>query len=149
MSEQRVQATGGCRCDTNPVRYEYTKAPFEVHYCLCTDCTDISGWAMALIAVVERDAFRITQGEEKIRNFDTKETAHRRFCGDCGCHMLLYVDAFPEHLLIHVPTLDRRSQVGGEPDRWVFTDSKHPLLSIPDDGLPRHAGWAPTPAAAS
>ena len=149
MSEQRVQATGGCRCDTNPVRYEYTKAPFEVHYCLCTDCTDISGGAMALIAVVERDAFRITQGEEKIRNFDTKETAHRRFCGDCGCHMLLYVDAFPEHLLIHVPTLDRRSQVGGEPDRWVFTDSKHPLLSIPDDGLPQHAGWAPTPAAAS
>jgi hypothetical protein len=65
MSEQRMQATGGCRCDTNPVRYEYNRAPFEVHYCLCTDCTDISGGAMALIAVVERDAFRITQGEEK------------------------------------------------------------------------------------
>ena len=81
MSEQRMQATGGCRCDTNTVRYEYTRAPFEVHYCLCTDCTDISGGAMALIAVVERDAFRITQGEEKIRNFDTKATAHRRFCG--------------------------------------------------------------------
>ena len=148
MSEQGMRATGGCRCDTNPVRYEYTRAPFEVHYCLCTDCTDISGGAMALIAVVERDAFRITQGEEKIRNFDTKATAPRRFCGDCGCHMLLYVDSFPDHLLIHVPTLDRESQVGGEPDRWVFTDSKHPLLSIPDDGLPRHAGWAPTPAAA-
>ncbi|MBA3704266.1 MAG: GFA family protein [Rubrobacteraceae bacterium] len=149
MSEQRMQATGGCRCDTNPVRYEYTRAPFEVHYCLCTDCTDISGGAMALIAVVERDAFRITQGEEKIRNFDTKATAHRRFCGDCGCHMFLYVDPFPDHVLVHVPTLDRESQVGGEPDRWVFTDSKHPLLAIPDDGLPRHPGWAPTPTAAS
>jgi hypothetical protein len=147
MSEQSMRATGGCRCDTNPVRYEYTSPPFEVHYCLCTDCTDISGGAMALIAVVERDGFRITQGEEKIRNFDTKATAHRRFCGDCGCHMFLYVDAFPDHLLIHVPTLDRESAVGGEPDRWVFSDSKHPLLSIPDDGLPRHAGWAPTPAA--
>ena len=40
-----------------------------------------------VIAVVERDASEITQGEEKIRNFDTKATAHRRFCGDCGCHI--------------------------------------------------------------
>jgi S-(hydroxymethyl)glutathione synthase len=147
MSDQSFRVTGGCRCDINPVRYEYTKPPFEVHYCLCTDCTDISGGAMALIAVVERDAFEITQGEEKIRNFDTKATAHRRFCGDCGCHMFLYVDAFPEHLLIHVPTLDRDSEVGGRPDRWVFTESKHPLLMIPDDNLPRHPSWEPTPAA--
>src|ERR671912_191896 len=110
MSEQRMQATGGCRCDTNPVRYEYTRAPFEVHYCLCTDCTDIRGGGMAPIAVVRRDPF-------------------------------------PDHVLVHVPTLDRESQVGGEPDRWVFTDSKHPLLAIPDDGLPRHPGWAPTPTA--
>ena len=149
MSERPIQATGGCRCDVNPVRYEYTKAPMEVHYCLCTDCTDVSGVAMALIAVVERDAFRITQGEEKIRNFDTKPTAHRRFCGECGCHMFLYVDPFPDHVLVHVPTLDRDSQVGGEPDRWVFTDSRHDMVTIPEDGLPRHPGWAPTAAAAT
>jgi hypothetical protein len=98
-------------------------------------------------AVVERDAFRITQGEEKIRNFDTKATAHRRFCGDCGCHMFLYVDPFSEQVLIHVPTLDRDSEVGGRPDRWVFTESKHSLLMIPADGLPRYPGWEPAPAA--
>ena len=100
-----------------------------------------------VIAVVERDASEITQGEEKIRNFDTKATAHRRFCGDCGCHMFLYVDPFPEHVLIHVPTLDRDSEVGGRPDRWVFTESKHPLLMIPADDLPRYPGWEPAPAA--
>jgi hypothetical protein len=97
--------------------------------------------------VVERDAFRITQGEEKIRNFDTKVTAHRRFCGDCGCHMFLYVDPFPEQVLIHVPTVDRDSEVGGRPDRWVFTEPKHSLLMIPADGLPRYPGWEPAPAA--
>lgn len=144
MAEQNIRATGGCRCNDNPVRYEYTKVPFEVHYCLCTDCTDISGSALALIAVVERDAFRIIQGEEKIRNFDTKPTAHRRFCQDCGSHMFLYVDSFPDFVLIHVPTLDRGVDVGTEPDRWVFTDSKHPMVTIPDDGLPRHPSWEPT-----
>ena len=89
------RAVGGCRCDSNPVRYEYTKRPFETHFCCCTDCTDICGGALALISVVERNAFRITQGESKIKNYDTKATCHRRFCGDCGCHMFLYVDAFP------------------------------------------------------
>lgn len=140
-------ARGGCRCVNNPVRYEYTKRPFEVHYCLCTDCTDVSGGALALIAVVERSAFRITQGEDKIRNFDTKATAHRRFCTGCGCHMFLYVDPFPDFVLIHVPTLDRQSEVGTKPDRWVFTDSKHPMVTIPNDGLPRHPSWAGTPNA--
>lgn len=142
MAEIRV--TGRCRCERNPVRFEYTKKPHEVHYCLCTDCTDISGGALAIIAVVEREAFKIIENEDKIRNFDTKPTCHRRFCRDCGCHMMLYVDAFPDHLLLHVPTFDRGQDVGKKPDRWVFTRSKNPLFTIPNDGLPRHEGWAPT-----
>lgn len=137
-----VHAVGGCRCDDNPVRYEYSKEPYEVHYCLCQDCTDTSGGAVAIIAVVERDAFRVTQGEDKIKTFDTKPTCHRRFCGVCGCHMFLDVDAFPDFVLVHVPTLDRDCDVGKAPDRWVFVDSKHPMVQIPDDGLNRHPGWA-------
>jgi S-(hydroxymethyl)glutathione synthase len=144
MAEKMFRAVGGCRCEKNPVRYEYTKKPVEVHYCLCTDCTDTCGGALALIAVVDRKAFRITQGENKIRNFDTKPTCHRRFCSECGCHMFLYVDGFPDFVLVHVPTLDREADVGAKPDRWVFTRSKHPMVTIPNDGLPRHEGWAPT-----
>jgi hypothetical protein len=139
-----IKAVGGCRCDQNPVRYQYTAEPFEVHYCLCTDCTDICGGALAIIAVVRRDSFTITQGEEKIRNYDTKPTCHRRFCATCGCHMFLYVDSFPDFLLVHVPTLDRDSDVGKQPDRWVFCRSRHPMFTIPEDGLPRHEGWAMT-----
>ncbi len=144
MASDNFSVTGGCRCTNNPVRFEYNQPPFEVHYCLCTDCTDICGGAMAIIAVVERKAFRILQGADKVQNFDTKPTCHRRFCKVCGCHMFLYVDAFPEHLLIHVPTLDRGMEVGKKPDRWVFMGSKHPLVTLPEDGLPRHSGWAPT-----
>jgi S-(hydroxymethyl)glutathione synthase len=29
----------------------------------------------------------------------------------------------------------------------VFTDSKHPMVTIPEDGLPRHPGWANSPNA--
>ena len=145
MADTNFKAVGGCRCGTNPVRYEYTKRPFEVHFCCCTDCTDISGGALALIAVVEKAHFRITQGKEKIKVYDTKPTCHRSFCGTCGAHMVVHVDAFDDFELIHVPTIDRDQDVGTRPDRWVFTDSKHPLVTIPDDGLPRHPGWANTP----
>ena len=55
--------------------------------------------------------------------------------------MFLQVDAFPEFMLVHVPTLDRGMNPGTEPDRWVFTDSRHPMFTIPDDGLPRYPGW--------
>ena len=139
---ESFRAVGGCRCPVGPVRYEYTRPPLEVHYCCCSDCTAVCGGALALIAVIDRAAFKLSAGERKIRNFDTGPGCHRRFCGDCGCHMFLYVDAFPDFVLVHVPTLDRESEVGTAPDRWVFTNSKHPLVTIPDDGLPRHSGWA-------
>ena len=138
------KAVGGCRCESAPVRFEYTKRPFEVHYCCCTDCTDVCGGALAIIAVVEKDGFKVTASESKIKNFDTKPTAHRRFCSACGCHMFLYVDAFPDFVLVHVPTIDRDQDIGTDPDRWVFVNSKHPMLNLPEDGLPRHAGWAAT-----
>ena len=58
--------------------------------------------------------------------------------------MFLYVVAFPDFVLVHVPTLKRESHVSANPDRWTFTKSKNPMVTIPDDGLPRHEGWAAT-----
>jgi S-(hydroxymethyl)glutathione synthase len=141
MSDEEFVARGGCRCNDNPVRYEYTARPVETHYCCCTDCTDVSGGALAILAVVDRNAFRVTQGQEKIKVFDTKPTAHRSFCGTCGAHMFLHVDPFPDFVLVHVPTLDREYSAGTRPDRWVFVESRHELLTLPEDGLPKHTGW--------
>lgn len=141
------RALGGCRCDEAPVRYEYTQIPYEVHYCLCSDCTAISGGSYAIIAVVDKQAFRILQGEQKLKTFNTRPrgnpTCHRSFCSDCGCHMFLHVDMYPDHILVHVPTIDRDRDVGKMPDRWVFYSDRHPLVELPQDGLPRHAGWSP------
>ena len=141
------RAVGGCRCDAEPVRYQFTRRPLETHFCCCTDCTAVCGGALALIALVERHAFKVTAGASKIRTFATKPTCHRRFCSACGCHMFFEVDAVPTFVLVHAPTVDRDSDVGTPPDRWVFTRSRHPLLVIPDDGLPRHPGWADAPHA--
>jgi S-(hydroxymethyl)glutathione synthase len=59
--------------------------------------------------------------------------------------MFLEVDPFPAHVLVHVPALDRDSDIGGEPDRRVFTDSKLELVQIPEDGLPQYPGWGNSP----
>lgn len=142
MAETDFVARGGCRCDNNPVRYEYRSRPAEVHYCCCTDCTDVCGGALAILAVVDKNSFEVTQGQGKLRTFDTKPTCHRSFCSECGCHMFLNVDAFPDYTLVHVPTLDRGADVGAKPDRWVFVDSRHKFLTLPEDGLPKHSGWA-------
>ncbi len=135
------RAVGGCRCDRKPVRDEYSPRPVEAHCCLCTDCTDTCGGALALIAVVDLDRFQVTAGASRLANLDTKPTCHRKFCTRCGCHMFLEAEAFPEFVLAHVPTLDRGQDVGTAPDRWVFTESRHPMITIPDDGLSRFPGW--------
>lgn len=42
------KAKGSCRCETKPVKFEYTARPVETHFCLCTDCTDICGGALGV-----------------------------------------------------------------------------------------------------
>ena len=37
MDALTVHVTGHCHCKQNPVSFEYTKVPYEMHYCLCTD----------------------------------------------------------------------------------------------------------------
>jgi len=115
-----------------------------MHYCLCTDCTDCTDSCGGAMAVVEKNSFKITSGEDKIHNLDTKPPATGSFARIAAATCFLFVDAFPDFVLIHVPTLDRHADLGAKPDRWVFTDSKLPMLTIPDDGLPRHPGWAGT-----
>ena len=56
--------------------------------------------------------------------------------------MFLNVDAFPDYTLVHVPTLDRGTDVGGKPDQRVFLISCNEMLTLPEDGLPKHSGWA-------
>lgn len=58
--------------------------------------------------------------------------------------MFFYVDAFPDYMLAQVPTLDRESDVSAKPDRWAVARSKHAMVTIPYDGLPRHEARAPT-----
>jgi quinol monooxygenase YgiN len=55
--------------------------------------------------------------------------------------MYLEVNAFPELVLVRAPTLERGQDVGTPPDRWVFTEARHPMFQIPDDALPRYLGW--------
>jgi hypothetical protein len=59
MATTNFTVAGKCRCSNNPVQFEYSKEPYEVHYCLCTDCTDTCGGAMAIIC---------GRGEECIQN---------------------------------------------------------------------------------
>jgi S-(hydroxymethyl)glutathione synthase len=147
MAEQGTRVVGGCPCGRSPARHAYTKRLLTAHYCLCTDRTDICGAALAVIAAIDRKSIRVTQGESKIKSFDTKPACHRRSCPKCGCQVFLDVDAIPDLSLMHVATTDRESEVGAKPDRRVFTRSEHPRVTIPTDGLPRQEGQAP-PASA-
>ena len=54
----------------------------SVRHSLVTRGDVFRGGAMAILAVVEKNSFKITSGEDKIHNLDTKPTCHRKFCKD-------------------------------------------------------------------
>ena len=67
------------------MRFEVSE-PFETSmYCHCTRCQRRTGTAASVNARATPEAFRIVQGEDRLRAWDPPDDgAEKFFCGDCG-----------------------------------------------------------------
>lgn len=119
---------GSCFCGA--VKIEVTGQPEAMGYCHCSDC---SGWAGAPInafSLWSSDAVKVTAGADKLGSFAKTETSHRKFCTQCGGHIMC---AHPEMgktdvYLNTVPGLEHKGAF------HVFYGEK--TMSVPD-GLPK------------
>jgi hypothetical protein len=136
-SDLNLPMTGGCNCGA--VRFEVTE-PFEASmYCHCTRCQRRNGTAASVNARTTPEAFRIVQGEDRIRAWDPPGGAAKHFCGDCGSALF---SRSPGSIGVRLGTID--GDPGIRPSYRQYTAYAAVWEPIPDDGLPRHPEARPS-----
>lgn len=136
-SEVGLPITGGCNCGA--VRFEVSE-PFEASmYCHCTRCQRRNGTAASVNARTTPEAFRIVQGEDRIRAWDPPGGAAKYFCGDCGSALF---SRSPGSVGVRLGTID--GDPGIRPSYRQYTAYAAVWEPIPDDGLPRHPEARPS-----
>jgi ADP-ribosyl-[dinitrogen reductase] hydrolase len=99
---------GSCLCGA--VCYEVDQLDMSIGHCHCRTCRKAHASAYATTAGVLRDHFRWTTGEEKLRSYESSPGKLRRFCSECGSHLVAECPAQP-HVILRVATLDDDPQL--------------------------------------
>ncbi|KKK61925.1 hypothetical protein LCGC14_3009470, partial [marine sediment metagenome] len=79
--------TLSCKCPSNKVTVEVSAQTAHNHVCGCTKCWKPKGAAFSQVAVVGRDAVKVTAHPEKLRVVDPSAAIQRHACTGCGVHM--------------------------------------------------------------
>jgi len=133
MAKSDSTQAGGCNCGA--VRYEIHGEPMIVHACHCTDCQCRSGSAFAVSLWIERDNV-VLQSGDLIERAATAGESGKSYdswsCSECGTALWGYFHKSPRgSRFVRAGTLDDPSAFA--PDVHIYTRSKQPWVTIPDD----------------
>lgn len=122
---------GSCLCKA--VRYEADRLASPIGHCHCQTCRKANASAYTSTAWVDRSAFRILAGAEKLSAFESTPGKLRRFCSVCGTEILAeWVNQ--DQIILRVATLD--DDPGVRPVVHIWTSHDAPWL-IDDGDVPR------------
>jgi len=129
---------GGCLCGA--VRYEVDEPLAPIQLCHCGQCRKAQGSAFTANIPVPTAGFRLTQGEDALREYRASPGKRRVFCGACGSPMYSQRDAAPDVLRLRVGGLDDDTGLAvGFHIQAAFQAPWRPI----DDDLPAYPGAAP------
>jgi hypothetical protein len=74
--------TGNCLCGNVQYKFDGPLAPIQM--CHCQQCRKAQGTAHVTNMPVDNYRFEITQGADKLREFESSAGKFRAFCCDCG-----------------------------------------------------------------
>ena len=119
---------GTCFCGA--VQIELTGEPNIMGYCHCTDCAEWAGAPVNAFSLWPPENVKVTAGEDKLASYARTEASQRKFCKDCGGHVLSEHPALglTDVYLNIVPTLQHQGSM------HIFYGEKS--MSVPD-GLPK------------
>ena len=79
--------TGTCFCGA--VAIEVTGVPEEMGYCHCNSCRSYSGGPVSAFTLWKEENVKVTKGAEFLGRFRKTEMSERRFCTNCGGHVMV------------------------------------------------------------
>lgn len=125
---------GSCLC--GGVRYEYSGPFGPFIYCHCGKCRKAQGTAFGTNAPVELAGFKLLQGEELLKAYESSPGKQRVFCSRCGSPLYSCAADKPGLLRLRMGTLD--TPLDFKPQAHNFVASKAEWYDILD-GLPQYA----------
>ena len=124
--------TGRCSCGV--VRYSLEADLGPLVNCHCQYCRRAHGAAFATVSLVQSADFRLTSGENVVREYRNPEGS-RYFCERCGSRLFNRPRSSDKVLSLVVASLDEEPEQ--KPVMHVNVESKAGWYDILDD-LPQH-----------
>ena len=95
---------GSCLCQR--IKYEIDGELGDFGYCHCTSCRKASGAPHGANSPVDRARFRLVQGVDSLREYESSPGKLRAFCGHCGSPIYAYLTASRDVLRLRLGSLD-------------------------------------------
>ncbi|MDX1457352.1 MAG: GFA family protein [Marinobacter sp.] len=121
--------TGHCLCGA--VKFEYEGPLGPISLCHCSQCRRAQGSAFSASAPVQKVHFRLIEGEDQVREFESRPGKYRAFCSNCGSPLYSRVDAIPGILRIRVGVINEPLDL--RPASHIYVGSKSSWFTITDD----------------
>ena len=117
--------TLSCHCASNKVTVSVSAQTAHNHVCGCTKCWKPDGAVFSQIAVVGRDAVKVTANEGKLKIVNEAAPIQRHACTGCGVHMYGRIESkdHPFHGLDFVHTELSPDSGWSEPTFAAFVSS--------------------------
>jgi hypothetical protein len=126
MSGTIEQLEGGCLCGA--VRFIATGQPKGIYWCHCQSCRRHTGAPVAVFAVFDCEAYRVTKGE--ITKFDsTPRRTRRGFCAVCGSTLTCETLPGPTETHFHVGAFDQAAELQPTKKQY-FPEERLPWFHI-------------------
>ena len=121
--------TGRCLC--GGVRFEINGQLGPIIYCHCSICRRASGSSFATNASVRKENFRILNGHELIKEYESSPGNKRAFCSKCGSPLYGTFADISSVRRVRLGALD--SVEGAKSVAHIWTSSKSDWFEITDD----------------
>jgi hypothetical protein len=83
-----MSATHVAKCFCGTVELSLSGSPAAMGYCHCESCRHWSAGPVNAFSLWPRDAVRITRGEDQLGSYARTPASVRRWCRQCGGHVL-------------------------------------------------------------
>jgi hypothetical protein len=127
--------TGSCLC--GGIRFEIDGELPPIQVCHCTQCRKAQGAPLATNVPVPSERFRLLDGQELLRGFESSPGKQRMFCSRCGSPILSRRNDLPGVVRLRMGTID--GHVNARPAAHYWVAAKANWWNITDD-LPQFAG---------
>ncbi len=128
--------TGSCLCGS--IQYQIEGELEPVQLCHCRQCRKAQGTPFVSNIPVAASAFRITSGEDAMKEYESTPGKIRAFCGRCGSPILSRRTTMPEVVRIRAGTINEDLPV--RPAFHIFAAHKANWWEI-QDSLPQYSDF--------